>query len=132
MKPKERLEKIEQLLQDLIKLNRKAPIIVEGEADVRALRSLGVAGEILQINIGKGLFNLCEDISRKYDEVIILTDWDRKGGHLARVLMENLKANDVKYHTEIRAKLVYHCKKDTKDVEGLVSFLERLQTDARV
>jgi 5S rRNA maturation endonuclease (ribonuclease M5) len=129
---KERLESIEAILDNLITLNKDKPIIVEGEADIKALRSLGVEGEILHINVGKNLFNLCEEISRKYNEIIILTDWDRKGGHLARVLMENFKANDMKYNTDIRAKLVYHCKKDIKDVEGLGRFIKRLRNEVSV
>jgi 5S rRNA maturation endonuclease (ribonuclease M5) len=103
------------------------PIIVEGEADVRALRELGLTGEILPINTGQPIFNFCEEVARKYSKVLILTDWDRKGGHLCKILSEDLKANDVYYETKLRAKLAGYCKKETKDVEGLTSCVQRLE-----
>jgi 5S rRNA maturation endonuclease (ribonuclease M5) len=121
------VEKIEKVITELIALNDDIPVIVEGGADVRALRELGLKGIIININVGQPLFNLCEEIARKYTDVIILTDWDRKGGHISRVLQESLKANDVKFNTEIRARLAYLCRKETKDVEGLVGAMERLK-----
>jgi 5S rRNA maturation endonuclease (ribonuclease M5) len=83
-------------------------------------------GEIISINKGQPLFNFCEDMAKKYSKVIILTDWDRKGGHLSKVLSEDLKANDLHFNIEIRAKLAGLCKKETKDVEGLPQCVHRL------
>jgi 5S rRNA maturation endonuclease (ribonuclease M5) len=126
LQAQELLEKIEDVLYELKQKNVKAPIIVEGEADVKALRELGLEGEIISINKGQSLFNFCEDLAKKYTEVIILTDWDRKGGHLSKVLSEDLKANDLHFDTEIRARLGGLCKKETKDVEGLPACVQRL------
>ena len=126
MQAEELLEKINLVIDEMKRLNLTIPIIVEGEADVRALRSLGISGEIIPINRGQGLFNFCEELSKKYKEVLILTDWDRKGGHLCRILSEDLKANDLYFNTEVRARLAGLCKKETKDVEGLPGCLERL------
>jgi 5S rRNA maturation endonuclease (ribonuclease M5) len=127
LRPDELLESIEGVLDELRSLREDIPIIVEGEADVKALRELGVGGLIIQMNVGQPLFNFCEEISKEYKEVVILTDWDRKGGHLCKVLKEDLKANDVKFNTDIRAKLVRFCKKETMDVEGLVHCVNRLK-----
>ena len=124
---KELVEKIEKVLDELKALNGDIPVIVEGESDLRALRELGLKGIIMKINVGQTLFNLCEEIARKYTEVIILTDWDRKGGHISRLLQEALKANDVKFNIDVRARLAYLCRKETKDVEGLVGTLKRLK-----
>ncbi|MEE9151791.1 MAG: toprim domain-containing protein [Thermoplasmata archaeon] len=127
MQKEELLEKIEVVLSELKALNADIPIIVEGESDVKTLRELGFEGEIIPINRGQSLFNFCEEIARKYPGVVILTDWDRKGGHLCRILSEDLKANDVQFNTKIRAKLAGYCKKETKDVEGLVGCVCRLK-----
>ena len=123
----ELVEKIEKVLTELIALNDDAPVIVEGRSDLRALRELGLEGIIIKINVGQSIFNLCEEIARKFSDVIILTDWDRKGGHLSRLLQEGLKANDVKFNTDIRARLSSYCRKETRDVEGLVGAIQRLK-----
>ncbi|UCE75248.1 MAG: hypothetical protein JSV56_05965 [Methanomassiliicoccales archaeon] len=127
MRIEELLEKILEVLDELRLINIEIPIIVEGESDVRTLRELGIEGKIIPINRGQPLFNFCEDIARNYPKVVILTDWDRKGGHLCKLLREDLKANDVQFDTQIRAKLAGYCKKETKDVEGLVGCVNRLK-----
>lgn len=127
MRTEELLEKIEEVLSELKTLNADTPVIVEGESDIKALRELGLKGEIIQINRGQPLFNFCEEIAKKHAKVVILTDWDRKGGHLCKLLRESLKANDVQFNTEIRAKLAGYCKKETKDVEGLFGCVNRLK-----
>ncbi len=127
----ELLEKIEEILKELKAINTDLPIIVEGESDVKTLRELGLEGEIIQINRGQSLFNFCEEIAKKYSKVVILTDWDRKGGHLCRLLSEGLKANDVQFNTELRAKFAGYCKKETKDVEGLFGCVHRLKNQIK-
>ncbi|MDX1534551.1 MAG: hypothetical protein R3291_02910, partial [Thermoplasmata archaeon] len=59
--------------------------------------------------------------------VLILTDWDRRGGQLSRLLREALAANDVRANTEIRARLARLCKKEVKDVEGLGRLVGRIR-----
>ncbi|MCL4334979.1 MAG: hypothetical protein M1402_02650 [Candidatus Thermoplasmatota archaeon] len=59
--------------------NLKVPIIVEGKRDISSLRKLDFRGEIILLNTGKSLMGKAEIISEEYKEVIILTDFDRKG-----------------------------------------------------
>ncbi len=59
--------------------------------------------------------------------MIILTDWDRTGGRLARTLSEAFDANGLKYDLEFRKQLAYLCKKDIKDVQGLPRVLDNLE-----
>ena len=127
MESKELLEKIETVIDNLKAENQDLPVIVEGESDIYTLRQLGLEGTILSINTGHPLFNFCEEIAKHYKKVILLTDWDRKGNYLAKLLSEALKANDVKFNTDIRARLAYLCRKETKDVEGLVGTIQRLK-----
>jgi 5S rRNA maturation endonuclease (ribonuclease M5) len=131
LKIEELFNKIIKALDELKSLNAEIPIIVEGESDTKALRELGIKGEIIQINIGQRIFNFCEEISRKYPMVVILTDWDRKGGQLCKQLKEGFKANDVKYNIDIRARLAGYCKKETKDVEGLPGCIYRLSGEIK-
>jgi dTMP kinase len=119
-------EDLRSILEDLVERNRTAPIIVEGERDVRALRALGVVGEIRPINRGSTLFRLCEDIARDHREAVILTDWDVRGGRLARQLRDGLAANAVRYDDDIRARLAKACRKEISDVESLDRLVGRV------
>ena len=92
---------LEKVIEDLTEKNRHAPIIVEGEYDRRALRALGVVGDIRMINEGSTVFRLCESIAAVHREAIILTDWDVRGGRLARQLRDGLSANGVRFDDEI-------------------------------
>jgi 5S rRNA maturation endonuclease (ribonuclease M5) len=127
MNDKERLEDFQKLIEELIDENKKIPIIVEGKKDKRALKVLGFKGGIYTINRGMQLFNFCEEISRKHDRVIILTDWDSRGGRIAKILREGFAANSVRYRDDARAKLARICKKDVKDIEGLPKFQDGLK-----
>src|SRR3989304_53535 len=91
-------EELQDILDDLIEKNRNAPIIVEGERDVRALRALA----------------------------ILRTDGDVRGGRLARQLRVGLAANAVRSDDEVRARLTKACRKEISDVESLDRFVERI------
>ena len=123
-------EEIHQDLVDtiaaLIEANRTTPVIVEGERDVRSLQTLGLEGEVIPLNSGVSLFHLAESLARRHAAAIILTDWDRRGGQLARLLRDALEANQVRFDTDFRARLTLLCRKDIKDVEGLAGFVERV------
>jgi len=117
---------LHRVLEELVERNRSAPIIVEGEYDKRALRALGVTGDIRLVNEGSTIFRLCESIASDHREAIILTDWDVRGGRLARQLRDGLSANGVRFDEAIRARLTRLCRKDITDVESLDSFVERV------
>jgi 5S rRNA maturation endonuclease (ribonuclease M5) len=123
-------EDLERVLEDLAEKNRRAPIIVEGAYDRRSLRALGVTGDIRMINQGTTVFGLCEAIAATNREAIILTDWDVRGGRLARQLRDALSANAVRYDEDIRARLTRLCRKDITDVESLHAFVERVAEHA--
>ena len=117
---------LSKVVEDLAEKNRLAPIIVEGEYDRRALRALGVEGDVRLINEGSTIFGLCESIAASHREAIILTDWDVRGGRLARQLRDALAANGVRFDEELRARLTRLCRKDITDVESLHTFVERV------
>jgi len=123
---------LQRVLEDLAEKNRRAPIIVEGEYDKRSLRALGVTGDIRMINQGSTVFGLCELIAANHREAIILTDWDVRGGRLARQLRDALSANSVRFDEDLRARLTRLCRKDITDVESLHGFVERVEERASV
>ena len=124
------VEEIEQALDELCEDNKIIPIIVEGKKDVAALRYLGCRGVILTVNKGISLTAFCDEIASLYDSVILLTDWDRKGGSLCKRMMRLLKGRVI-FNTLYRELFASHAM--TRKVEGLPSWLEtmklRLESD---
>ncbi len=128
--PQEMLEELEELLGQLREREEDKVILIEGRKDRLALSCLGIGGEILQVQDARGLFGVAEELARTGKEAIILTDWDRKGGHLAQLLRNALKANDVRFDDTIRSRLSMLCKKEIKDIESLPSFVSFLVQSA--
>ena len=117
----ETIEELEKVVGNLIEENRKIPLLVEGEKDAAALRKLGVIGVIIRVNTGKNLSDFCDFIASRYQEIIILTDWDRRGGILCARIKKNLEGR-VKCNTRYRKTLA---KLTTiRTVEGLPSWIK--------
>jgi len=127
MNAEERYEAIVAVVDELAEASTRAPVIVEGAQDVRALRALGVMGEVVPLNRGTTVFVACERLAAEHREAIILTDWDARGGRLARLLRDGLAANGVRAEESIRARLAFLCQKEIKAVEDLHRYLERIR-----
>lgn len=117
-----------ELLQELEDLSEDTPVVVEGKKDIAALWSLGIRKNVVSLGRGLTVFAFCEKLAQESGSAIVLTDWDRKGGKLARMLKDAFEANGVKVNTDIRAKLVLLTKKDIKDIESLPTYIRRLRT----
>ena len=124
----ETIEELEKIITDLREENETIPVIVEGEKDTEALRTLGLKGEIIQLNKGMSLLNFCDRIATQYKAVILLTDWDRKGGHLCFVIRKNLESRVV-CNTKYRELLSKKSK--IRTVEALPSWIITLQQKIR-
>ncbi|HEX16855.1 MAG TPA: topoisomerase [Thermoplasmatales archaeon] len=124
MNPEESLEMIERALIELIERNREIPVLVEGERDALALKELGLNGEILIVQCGKRLSSLCDFIAENYKEIIILTDWDRKGWQLYRRIERNLRGRTRCIHDY---RLIFARYSMVKDVQSMPSFIKGLR-----
>jgi dTMP kinase len=122
----ERLEKLQSVLEELFTIDADTVILVEGMKDRGSLIILGVKGEIVQVQSSNGLFSVAERLAKENKKAIILTDWDRKGGHLCRLLRDALKANSVPYDDVLRQRIVTVARQDIKDVQSLASLYSRL------
>jgi 5S rRNA maturation endonuclease (ribonuclease M5) len=125
---KKSLEEIEKALIELRQENKKIPVIVEGEKDIEALRKLGVTGVIISLNSGSSLIDFCDKIAREYKDIIILTDWDKKGGFLCSTIRRNLQGRVFcnTYYREVFAKFSM-----IKTVEGLPSWFMTMNEKIR-
>ncbi len=125
----ERFDKLTRALLDLEELPDEYVVLVEGLKDRSALGILGVQREIRTVQGAGGIFQVAETLSREGRKAIIMTDWDRTGGQISRLLKEALEANQVEYDDKIRATLSRICRKDIKDIESLPAFYSRLATE---
>lgn len=121
----ERFESLLAVLEELAEANETIPILVEGQRDVTSLRLLDCRGVIEPIHQGETLFTLCEALAAKTRHVILLTDWDRKGGQLFENLQANLTACGVKVDGTFRDKIQFWMRPPVKDVESLASYVGR-------
>ena len=121
---KKSLEDLEKAISELRDENETIPIIVEGDKDIEALRKLDLNGEIISVNTGTSLTDFCDKIAAKYKEIIILTDWDRRGGYLCHTIKKNLegRVNCNTYYREIFAK-----NSMIRTIEGLPSWIETMR-----
>ena len=124
--PEETLEELTFILDELKERSHGEVVLVEGLKDRAALTVLGIDGEVWQVQGPNPIFSITERLATEGRSAIILTDWDRKGGQLARLLRDGLKANGVRYDDELRRRLVFLVKKDIKDIESLPAFFTRL------
>jgi 5S rRNA maturation endonuclease (ribonuclease M5) len=124
---RKRLERIEELLSELSEYSsRGAIIIVEGKRDVLSLKRLGIEGNF-ELATRHSLFNFSERITQLGSEVVILTDWDRRGDLLAIKLSGYFESFGLKPELEIRNKIRLISQKEIKDIESLYTYVSRLR-----
>jgi 5S rRNA maturation endonuclease (ribonuclease M5) len=98
-------------------------VIVEGKQDKEALKKLGITN-VLQLN-KRPLYKIVEDVVKKGEEVIILTDLDKKGKQLYGKLYHDLQRFGVKIDNRFRIFLFKNTK--LRQIEGLDSYIQRLR-----
>lgn len=117
---KKSLENLETALLELRDENKRIPVIVEGNKDIDALRKLDIGGTIIRVNAGISLIDFCDKIAQEHTDIIILTDWDRKGGYLCRTIRKNLEGR-VRCNTKYRELFAKNAM--IRTLEGLPSWL---------
>jgi len=122
----ERLNYLVERLRD--EVSRGALLVVEGERDVASLRTIGINSNIIAIKSGGKTFQEIMDIiSSSSREVIVLTDFDRKGRELAERLCSFLEGMKIKVNLRFWKELYELLNGDIKDIEGLAVCLENLR-----
>ncbi|MPW38142.1 hypothetical protein GBV73_00195 [Thermococcus sp. 101 C5] len=119
----ENYKRFEQIIDKLREF--EGVILVEGMRDEVALRKLGVETEIIRLS----RLPLAEIalIASHYHDVMILTDFDRKGEELAKKLTRYLEGYKCRVDTETRRELKKIAKKDIKGIEDLYSLYIRVK-----
>ncbi|MBN1134223.1 MAG: toprim domain-containing protein [Methanosarcinaceae archaeon] len=124
---KKRLEKIEELIDEMLQQSKAGTIIiVEGKRDIVALRKLGIRGHV-ESAAQKKLMEFSERIANDGKDIIILTDWDRRGDILSLKLTTYLRDLGNEPNLLIRERLRSLVKKEIKDVESLFTYVVKLR-----
>ena len=118
------IKDIEKILLDLQEENKNIPILVEGDKDLLALRKLGLKGKIISINKGKSLSDFCDSLALEYHNIIILTDWDRRGGHLGHKIRKNLEG---RVNCNMRYREFFAKNATIRTVEGIPSWIQTIR-----
>lgn len=117
----ERLERLDELIEEINSLKGTHIILVEGAKDVSALVAVGVDGDFHCVQSSGGPIRASEHVWRSGMSALILTDWDRRGDNLAQTLRDNLSSLGVRYDERIRSDMAFLCRPYAKDVESLDS-----------
>jgi len=121
-----RAERLHEVIEALCEINKRFPVVVEGKKDLKALRKLGLSGDIIPLHNGKGLYNFSEELAERFSKVVLLLDWDAKGETLFTSLKENLHGHWEEY-SAFRELFRMICQKDIKDIESIPTLLLRLE-----
>ena len=123
-----RLDAFNRILDSLNDLD--SPVVVEGHSDTLALRSLGYHGSVIELNDGKSVLSTVEKLAQKLGTsgiFVIMTDWDRTGGRLAKQLKEYGESSDLVPNLRIRRDLSVICSKDITCIEELPTMIKSLR-----
>ncbi len=94
-------------------------VIVEGKKDRIALEQLGLSRIFVLNEGGMGLYERIEEISPDKKTIVILTDLDKKGRKLYKLLKNELSKRGLKINNHLRDLLV---RMKISHVEGLATF----------
>lgn len=95
----------------------KKPVIIEGIKDRRALADLGITNTITLSRMP--IYAIIEEVASKYSEVVILTDFDKKGKELYGKLSSGLQRLGVRIDRRFREFLQ---KTQLSHIEGISTY----------
>ena len=102
--------------------NTEKLIIVEGVKDKRALEKLGARNVLVLNKPNTPLYKIIEAAAEESSNIIILTDLDKKGRQLYRMLKTELQGKGVRVDSYFREFLFRNTK--LRQIEGLDSYYE--------
>jgi 5S rRNA maturation endonuclease (ribonuclease M5) len=140
--------RLSRIVEELsFRVEQGTPIIIEGKKDEEAIKKL-VLGVFenqkfpntskehdINFNIikvsgsGLKLFEVAEMAVESSSEVIILTDFDKKGNILAKKLSEDIQGLGSHPDLNIRKNIMKITRKYIKDIESLPKHLKRLELE---
>jgi 5S rRNA maturation endonuclease (ribonuclease M5) len=125
MRREEYFEKLLEVIEELKIEAEEKPIIVEGKKDMESLIKLGVEGTFIII-AKTPVYLIADELVRKgIKEVILLTDFDRRGKMLAKAIVEEFRHRGIKVNTKIRHEIFIYTNSGIRDIESLFSYVNK-------
>jgi len=116
-------EDVENTIDILARLKEEEGVIlVEGQKDIESLINLGIKNKIIAVS-QNNIFSVIDSISDK--EVIVLTDFDKKGTYLFKRYVKELHSSGKKVITIYYRDLKKYLKKYVTGIEQIYPFLKR-------
>lgn len=100
-------------------------VVVEGERDRRSVRELGWEGPVVLVHRGLPISATAHRLVVPRGKIIVLTDWDAEGGHLAHRLRDFLESERVDLDLDYRRRLARILRGELTHVEGLFGWARR-------
>jgi 5S rRNA maturation endonuclease (ribonuclease M5) len=123
MRQPRRAESAVRVIEELSTLDAGSQlIIVEGSKDKAALLKLGVKTKVMTLRSFLRLASTDWLERSEFSEVIVLTDFDRRGRFHSRTI-KRICSGRVKVNTEYKGRLKQALGSWAKDVEGIPRFL---------
>ena len=129
--PQKRLDEFSKILDSLNNLD--CPVVVEGKRDTFALKNIGYNGKIIELNDGHSVLTTVERLAQNLGtagKFVIMTDWDRTGGKLAKQLKDYGESNDLHPDLTTRRSLALLFSKDISCIEELPTVIKTLSLQA--
>lgn len=123
--------RLSRIVEELsFRVGQGTPILIEGMKDEEALRELGISGNIIKVSgSGLKLFEIAEMAVESSSEVIILTDFDKKGNILAKKLSKDIQSLGSHPDLNIRKSIMKITGKYIKDIESLPKHLKQRELE---
>lgn len=123
--------RLSRIVEELsFRAEQGTPVLIEGKKDEEALNKLGIQGNIIKVSgSGLKLFEIAEMAVESSSEVIILTDFDKKGNILAKKLSNDIQSLGSHPDLNIRKNIMNITRKYIKDIESLPRHLKQLELE---
>ena len=127
---KDKVEKIERIIDKLVEESSKGKVIVvEGKKDAETIREIGIDGPVVTVKTGgKSFLDVTSEIEQlTTTEVILLLDFDRRGREGTKLLQQNLERDHIKVNSSLWLELKALSGHEMQCIESLFSYLQNLR-----
>ncbi|AGK60770.1 Small primase-like proteins (Toprim domain) [Archaeoglobus sulfaticallidus PM70-1] len=123
----EELVEIREIIKEIARAcDDGAVIIVEGRSDEKALKEMGIHGEVRFASISSDA-EIVDSVRSRF--VILLTDWDYRGNKIEKELSRKLELNGIAVDREYRKRLFRIVGKEVRTIEDIPKLIKKAEIE---